>query len=139
MRSFEYLVGRLQGRFPSPQDPLNYRRAGPHYLRNGPSMVAHDIYRKPNQPPNGNFSKSLNPNYYDSSPSFEPGYPKNSRSPANDQLSISIKLNELTGLLHKHCTLDQARLYLTWTNLNLSAGNVDVLDTNLNLFRSLDG
>ncbi len=137
MRPIEYLVGRLQGRLPSPQDPLNYRRPGRHHLRNEPSMVAHDNYGKPNQPTNDNFSRSLNPNDYNSSSRLEPEYPKN--SPASDQISIGFKLKELVVLLHKHCTSDQARLYLTWTNMNLSAGNADVLDTNLNLFRSLDG
>ena len=139
MRPMEYLVGRLQGHLPSPQDPLNYRRPGPHHLRDEPSMVAHDNYEKPNQPPIDNFSRSLNPNYYDSFSSFEPKYPKNSRSPASDQLSIGIKLKELAVLLNKHCTSDEAMVYLAWTNMNLSAGNVNILDTNLNLFRSLDG
>jgi hypothetical protein len=139
MRPIEYLVGRLQGQLPSPQDPLNYRRPGPHHLHNEPSMVAHDSYEKPNQPPNDNFSRSLNPNDYNSSCRFEPEYPKNSHSPASDQLSIGIKLKELAVLLHKHCTSDDAGIYLTWTNMNLSAGNVNVLDANLNLLRSLDG
>ncbi len=139
MRPTEYLVGRLQGRLPSPQDPLNYRRPGPHLLRDKPSRVAHDNYEKPYQPPNDDYSRSLNPNYYDPSSRFEPGYPKNSRSPASDELSIGIKMKELAVLLHKHFPSDQASSYLFLTNMNLRAGNVDVLDANLNLFRSLDG
>jgi hypothetical protein len=138
MRPIEYLVGRVQGQLPSPQDPLNYRRPGPHHLRNEPSMIAHDKYRKPNPPSNDNFSKSLNPNDYNSSSRFEPKYPKNSHSSASNQLSNGIKLQELAVLVHKHLPSNEARLYLTWTNFNLTAGNVDVLDANLNLFRSLD-
>jgi hypothetical protein len=80
----EYLVGRLQGRLPSPQDPLNYRRPGPHHLLDESSMIAHDNYGKLNQSPNANFSKSLNPNDYNSSSHFEPEYPKNSHSSASD-------------------------------------------------------
>jgi hypothetical protein len=41
-------------------------------------------------------------------------------------------------LMNKHLPSHLAKLYLAWTNFNLNAGNVDVLDANLNLFRSLD-
>ena len=54
-----------------------------------------------------------------------------------EQFSIGLKLQELAVLLHKHCSPDSARLYLLWTNLNLNSGNVDILETNLNLFRRL--
>jgi hypothetical protein len=135
----EYLVGRLQGRLPSPQDPLNYRRPGPHHLLDESSMIAHDNYGKLNQSPNANFSKSLNPNDYNSSSHFEPEYPKNSHSSASDQLATGIKMKELAVLLHKHLPPNEATLYLSWTNMNLSAGNVNILDTILNLFRSLNG
>lgn len=93
MRPTEYLVGRLQGQLPSPQDPLNYRRPGPHHLRNEPSMIAHDNYGKPNPPPNDNFSKSSNPNDDNSSSRFESKYLKNSHSSTNNQLSISLASN----------------------------------------------
>jgi hypothetical protein len=138
MRPTEYLVGRLQGQLPSPQDPLNYRRPGPHHLRNEPSMIAHDNYGKPNPPPNDNFSKSSNPNDDNSSSRFEPKYLKNTHSSTSNQLSIGFKLQELAVLMNKHLPSNEVKLYLTWTNFNLNAGNVDVLDANLNLFRSLD-
>lgn len=141
IRPIEYLVGRLKGQFESPQDPLEYRRPGPYRLGSEPPMIAHNNPEKPTHtipPSNDNLSRPLNPNNFTPAVSPEFHIPKSSNPTSMEQFSIGLKLQELAVLLHKHCSPDSARLYLMWTKLNLNSGNVDILETNLNLFRSLD-
>src|ERR687891_2795275 len=131
IRPMEYLVERLSGRLPPPQDPLKYRRSGMYRLRNEPHMVAHDSH--------GTFDSHIfGGSAYSSTLRPEPKSIKNWASSSNEKFIIDTKLKELAVLLNRNCPPEEARLLLMGITTNVNAGNVDILDAYLNLLRTLD-
>lgn len=131
IRPTEYVIGRLSGQIPRPQDPLRYRRPGMYRLHNKPQMVAHNM-------------RDNNDSYDSTESTYSPGPGTGSKSTesrastSNDQMIINAKLNELAILLDRNCTPEQARLFLMGVTMNVNAGKVDILDAYLSLFRTLD-
>ena len=131
IRPLEYLVERLSGRLPPPQDPLNYRRSGMYRLGNEPHTVAHDTH--------GTFDSYIfGQSDYSPNPRSEAKSTENWASRSNERFIIDAKLKELAVLLNRNCPPDEARLLLTGITMNVNAGNVNILDAYLNLLRTLD-
>jgi hypothetical protein len=131
IRPTEYVIGRLSGQIPRPQDPLRYRRPGMYRLHNEPQMVAHNM-------------RDRNDSYDSTESTFSPGPGTGSKSTeslastSNDQMIINTKLNELAILLHRNCKPEHVSLFLSGISANVNAGKTDVLDAYLSLFRTLD-
>jgi len=131
IRPTEYVIGRLSGRLPSPQDPLSYRRSGMYRLHNEPQMVAHDTHAK-------NDSYDSAQSTYSPGPGTGPKSTERWASTSTDKLILNTKLNELAILLNRNYTPKDARLFLLGVTMNVNAGKVDILDAYLSLFRTLD-
>ena len=137
VRPFEYITGRLEGRFQSPRDPLEYRRmSSKGHNHNYSVNIAHDNRHGASD------GTPISPNY--DAESGHQFYPSNSplrTDSVNDsssqqrQFEITQKLQEYNILLNKlqskgYITSDIVKRYFVWTY-----NNVQFLDENLNFIR----
>jgi hypothetical protein len=142
-RPFEYIMGRLEGRFHSPRDPLEYRRRSSigHY-HDYSANIAHD-----NRHGTSN-GAPLSPNYdaaaaashfYTSSSPFRADSVNDSFSQER-QFKTTQKLQEYNFLLNKlqskgYIPSDVAKMYSVGMYNNVQSGHLDILDQNLGIIR----
>jgi hypothetical protein len=150
VRPFDYLNARLSGSFPTPPDPLLFRRErtsrksfGHEYSNDSSSWPsAHHnpgIFKYHNvQSPtaaNGDNVGSFYCNSLHLHPQIKSGY--NTRNVSAKPLEINSKLQELQSLLFKNYPSGNAREFYSATVQAINQGNVDCLDERLAYLRTL--
>jgi hypothetical protein len=135
VRPFEYLNGMLNGTFPSPANPIDFRRE----RRREKLMGRENTHRLVNQygPPSNPANRDSYDTYY-----REPLFPEfqTNCSPYEDKssgsfLAMKSKLQELRRLLNRRYTPLDATQILKTTAMSISGGREDILDEWLNYLR----
>jgi hypothetical protein len=155
VRPFEYIIGRLNGKFPPTTDPLLFRHKNKNdkSRQNGDnnSAYSHDnIPRPQNKIMMRNDYNSYGIPSSDSQPdlphlvsSQEPfhneGIEEKQSSYSNGHLRSLTKLEELHDLLNRHYSYQDAQQALALVYANLyNERNEDFLDTTLTQLRDID-
>jgi hypothetical protein len=150
VRPFDYLNGRLNGRFPTPTDPLLFRRErtarksiGHGYTNdssswplahNNQSIVKYHNVHSPtatNEDNAGSFYSSS----FHHQPQIKSGYYSKRLSPK--LLEMNSKLQELQSLLVRNYSSRYAREFYSTTILAINQGNEECLDERLAYLRTL--
>jgi hypothetical protein len=151
VRSIEYIIGRVKGKFPVPQDPLSYRRNNKSQMNAlGPTLSKPILdIREDNryvgnirQQPIDNYTKR--PLYLHST--LDTSIPQSLKKPSPYKSSGSLKeseetkskLEELRLLLNKHYPAWSASQQLVSVLFSVRQGDYDFLDERLICLRNID-
>lgn len=162
VRPFEYIIGRLNGKFPPTTDPLLFRRKNKNdkSRQNGDNNSAfgyvssHDNIPWPQNKPglrnDHNYKNSYGMSLSDSQPDLphlvssqesfhNGGLEEKQSSYSYDQVKRMPKLEELRDLLNRHYSYQDAQQVLTLVYANLyNERDEDFLDTTLTQLRDID-
>ena len=162
VRPFEFIIGRLNGKFPPTTDPLFFRRKNKNdkSRQNGDNNSAsgyvssHDNIPWPQNKPglrdDHNYKNSYGMSLSDSQPDLphlvssqesfhNGGLEEKQSSYSNGHLRSMTKLEELHDLLNKHYSNQDKQKALTLVYANLyNERNEDFLDTTLTKLRDID-
>jgi hypothetical protein len=150
VRPYEYLNGRLNGRFPTPADPLSFRREltgrktmdrDDNRSNSFSSTHARQVrfeYQNSASPPStyehvprsfdytsSHYQSQFKSDYYLSKPSTKP-------------LEMTPKLQELQDLLRRNFSPGYAKVFLAATFLSVNERGEDSLDERLRYLRKLN-
>ena len=135
VRPFEYLNGRLNGTFPSPADPIDFRRE----RRREKLMGQENTHRFVNQygPPSNPANRDSHDTYDRKPlfPEFQTNFSYDEDKSSGIFLSTNLKVQELRSLLSRRYTPLDARQILKTTAMSISEGSEDILDEWLNYLR----
>ena len=135
VRPFDYLNGMLNGTFPSPADPVDFRRERMREKsmrqENTPGFV--NQYDPPQNPAKGDTRGSfyLEPLFSD----FQTNFSYHKDKSSSSFLNTNLKLQELRKLLSRRYTPLDAQQILKTTAMSISGGSEDILDEWLNYLR----
>lgn len=138
-------MGRLEGRFHSPRDPLEYRRrSGIDHYHDYSVNIAHDNRHGTSSgasliPPTPNYDAAAAASHpYTSNSPFRTD--SVNASPQERQFRTTQKLQEYDLLLYElnskgYIPSDVAKTYSVWVYNSVQSGRTDILDQNHNMLR----
>jgi hypothetical protein len=147
VRPYEYIIGRINGNFRPPKDPLTYRHRKENGYQNlngnNNNFTSKVIAESTQQPPKANIDTSFN--VYTS---FRPPIQSTPKTDDNNQsssldysdkiLEQRLKFEELSSLMNKYYQPENARAFLAMITFLLNQGNDNILDEKLRWLRQMD-
>lgn len=142
VRPFEYIMGRLEGRFHSLRDPLEYRkRSSIGHYHDYSVDIAHDNRHGTSNvaPLSPNYDATAASHFYTSNSPLRADSVNDSSSQVR-QFRTTQKLQEYNFLLNKlqskgYMPSEVAKMYSLSMYNNVQSGHVDILDENLDIIR----